>query len=183
MRGRVDVRPLLDLAREFPRHADAIIRDLGIAVERAAAFGVSAIRQGAPVFTGELANSVVSSGPAFLSAGGAVVVRDEILVGAPHGLVVEEGRAAGSRRPPFGPILRWVELKHRRGHLGDLRWTGKEGRAAERAAAFVLVRSIAERGIDPQRFAAKEIPAIEAVLEAEVERLSAEWAARVNRGA
>jgi hypothetical protein len=51
----------------------------------------------------------------------------------PYAVVIEQGRRAGARMPPPGPILAWV-LRH----------------GMEAGAAFPVARKIAERGIAPR---------------------------------
>jgi len=67
----------------------------------------------------------------------------ELVNDAPYAAVIEYGRRPGARPPPFGPILRWVELK-----------LVQEGAVEPEEAedvAWAIRQSIATKGIPPKR--------------------------------
>jgi hypothetical protein len=59
-----------------------------------------------------------------------------------YGIYVESGRRAGAKQPPINPILKWIE---ERGITPD------EG-TSKRSLAFLIARSIGEKGIRPTPF-------------------------------
>jgi len=59
-----------------------------------------------------------------------------------YGIFVESGRRAGAKQPPINPILKWIE---QRGIVPD------EG-TSKRSLAFLIARSIGEKGIRPTPF-------------------------------
>jgi len=59
-----------------------------------------------------------------------------------YGVYVESGRRAGARQPPTKPILQWIE---QRGITPD-KGTSK------RSLAYIIARSIGEKGIKPTPF-------------------------------
>jgi hypothetical protein len=59
-----------------------------------------------------------------------------------YGIFVESGRRAGAKQPPINPILKWIE---ERGITPD------EG-TSKRSLAFLIARSIGEKGIRPTPF-------------------------------
>jgi len=99
------------------------------------------IRRAGKFNTGQLYNSV-----------GWKVVQGgiEFYVKAPYSQYVIMGRRKGAKRPPFQAILKWIETPHGNRALANIRrkWsnTTKEG------AAFIICRSISEKGIKPVDF-------------------------------
>ena len=59
-----------------------------------------------------------------------------------YGVYVESGRRPGAKQPPVNPILKWIE---QRGIVPD------EG-TSKRSLAFLIARSIGEKGIRPTPF-------------------------------
>jgi len=117
---------------------------------RAAAFlhgrVVLEIKQAQPhpaVDTGELANSVNTT----MIPGGAIVSVD-----APHAPVMEYGRRAGSRMPPVDAIADWVRRKGLAGAPRAGKRSAASYESAIRGIAFVIARSIAQKGVVPRAF-------------------------------
>lgn len=79
--------------------------------------------------------------------------------GVRYGSVVEFGRRAGARMPPVDALIGWVRrhwsprgMTTGPGRTRNAAWRGRQSEL--RSAAFLLARSIARRGIQPQPFMA-----------------------------
>jgi len=178
---RVDVNELRQVGFEWAKAPEALLKRLANAIDETAAVGQAEARLGAPVFTGELANSIQIRAAQLVASPPALLMRGEVVTNVAHGVVMEEGRRPGARQPPFGPIRRWVYLLVRRGRM-DVRWTGEKDEQDQiDSAAFVIARSIGRKGISPRRFMAKAAEKIEPLLHARVQGVM-EWFAGFLEG-
>lgn len=178
---RADVSELVRAAEAF--RADVLAEELLRRVARVEGLAMAQARSAAPVFTGELANQILARPPQVeVTGGGSVRVSGTIELASAHGYVLEEGRRPGARRPPFGPIRRWVELLVRRGKLDVSRVEG--ARSTEEAidvVAGAMVETIHRRGIAPRRFMEAAARYAEPILQAEVDQAAEEFRRRMER--
>ncbi len=151
--------------------------DLLTAVAIAAAEAQTRAKIIGPKFTGEYAGGIFTQGPQIDQTISGVRIFDAVFSTTPHGLIVEEGRRAGARRPPLAPIARWVQLQVSRGRF-DVAWTGKQGEEAILVAAAFVAQAIQRRGIPPQQTLERAALAAEPTLAREVDAVAARWVDR-----
>jgi len=180
LNARFDFSELLALGSDAIASSDALVGLLKVALARGSTAGMATAREEAPVFTGEFAGSIVVRGVQVREMGSSIRLDDLISTSVAHSIVVEEGRAAGARRPPLGPIYRWVQLQVRRGKF-DLSWTQRETQQEQIYAAALFVAAwIQRRGIPAKHPMRKGAVAAEIVLHAEVEAAAAELRRRIE---
>lgn len=195
---RVNLGPVFKGTAELRALADDMQDDMVALVTAVQAQTEERARVGAPVFRGILANSIQSLPPSVRIGGGATPIqRVEGIVQTttPYAIVMEEGRRPGGPRPPFEPIHRWVQLQARRGKLGlpDVggrkgQRTGRGGKfrtskkdrtaAAIRGLAFMIQRSIGEKGIRGRFFMKKAADFARAELATGMRSLRDQWTSR-----
>jgi len=158
--------------------------------------------EASPVFRGTLANSIQVQPVLSIDATAGLSITGGIETGAPHAIVMEEGRRPGARMPPLQAIRRWVELKIRRGDMqmpadiGDMstqlrsdagpRTRRRRKRSTEsrvKGLAFVIARSIARKGIKGRLFMRKAEVAATTDLAARITETTNRWVARLGGGA
>lgn len=189
---RVDASELKDLGELLRRAPDALRADLETDVMETSAYTQGIAREGAPIFHGTLVNGIHVSPVAVIDAGAGISVTGGVNATAPHSVIMEDGRRPGATRPPFQPILRWVELKVRRGDLslpGDSQSIKSHRRSARknedsaiRSLAFVIQRSIGRKGIVGRKFMAKAATAAQDFLTRRVEATTQRWVDRLGGG-
>lgn len=183
---RLDVSELRRLALDAGLRASELDEQFAGVVASASGTTMREARQAAPVYLGEYANSITSTGVQIHEFAGSILIRDRVFTPVPHAIVLEEGRRIGARRPPLGPLRRWVQLQVRRGKL-TLEWTGKTGprggvrSAAIDAATYFIARAIVARGLPAHKIFDRAGEKGERELDADVERIVADWTRRLEQ--
>jgi hypothetical protein len=177
MSTTIEVGSLAELERRFAKDMKGLERKVRGAVRRAANKGRRIVKGNVPVAHGELRESVHSDD-------------GKIIVDAPHAAAVNNGS-----RPhwmPIGPLLTWVKLRGMQGlatdrQRGRLPGTTTAGAAqsvagmlasherggsssvdAPMQVARAIQHAIATRGTRPHHFIETSLPALRALLDAEL---------------
>lgn len=156
---------------------DALIEGMLVErVELVAQYLAGVVSRTAPVNFGHLAQSFGAL-PATAEGGidvqpptGDRTVHGRVFSSLPHAIVMEEGRTPGARMPPLPAIALWAQRK-----LGL-------GVEEAEAAAYVIARSIARKGIEGRHFAQKAVDQSGAQIDAIFEMFAQELVSRLQGG-
>ncbi len=127
----IDVSEIEELNKQFPEYQDITLKEIAIATN-SSLFMFQELIQG---------NTPVGAGPSHLRSSFQItnatikgqLVQGDVSTSLAHGLPIEMGRTPGSKMPPIDPVEFWV-----RRVLGITK--------NSRGVAFVIARSIAEKG-------------------------------------
>ncbi len=176
MKARLNFAEMNELAKDFDGEESRVQTELLAAVTRAAAIANAHAAEAAPKFTGHGAGSIMARGARIENFGGRVRVRDIVKTGRVQMVVHDLGRRVGAAAPPVKAIRRWVHLMQRRGKI-----TIGPGQTLDQVA-FLIARSIKQRGQKAQHFMRDAGVFVEPEFVADVERVIRGFSDRINRG-
>jgi hypothetical protein len=153
----IDASAIVAFGQRIGAASGTVQQELGVAMTASTNLVRDQARAAAPVFTGELRDSITATATPTLGT---------IRATAPHARPVEFGRRAGARMPPVSAIESWVTA---------------HGMPAE--AAFVVARAIGRRGIPPRPFLLNTFARLRPSILAEFAKVTVRLVARLRAAA
>lgn len=96
---------------------------------------------------------------------------------APYLEFVDQGRAPGSKQPPYEPIMKWAKVRNLQ------RFRDKKGRfISDKARAFIIARSIGKKGIKPTNVIKKSLRKLQGLQKRLLTEAAVEDMTKIARG-